>query len=144
MVYLVRGEPPSHKTFDGEYGVLRIGYCLTLGDLADKPLTLFGKSNNGGGGTGSLLVRYYYGLTALYHGNDRVRRTEVDSYSLSHVLASLSITLGKIIFRSATAQDCWGLVDTETIEARRTLSRYIYPLRISSTTVCSSISSRST
>ena len=45
----------------------RIGHCLSLGDLSNKPLVIIGKSHHGRSGSISFKIGDDFRLTALHH-----------------------------------------------------------------------------
>ena len=69
---------------DGANGAVNIGYRLVLSGLADQDFAVLCKSNDGRRGAGTLRVCDNGGLATLQYGNDRVRRTQVNTYCASH------------------------------------------------------------
>jgi hypothetical protein len=70
---------------DGADGALDVGDGLALGDLADQHLAALGKRDHRRGGPAALGVGDDGGLSTFEHGDDGVRRAEVDADCTSHV-----------------------------------------------------------
>ncbi len=76
----------AHEALDREDRVLRVGDGLALGDGADEPLARGREGDDGGGRATALGVLDHGGLAALEHGHAGVRRAEVDTDGLSHLV----------------------------------------------------------
>ncbi len=81
----------AHEALDGEHGVLRVGDGLPLGDRADEPLAGLGEGDHGRGRATALRVLDDGGLAAFEDRHARVRRAEVDTDGLTHVVCVLPI-----------------------------------------------------
>ena len=77
---------PAHEALDGENGVFGIGDGLTLGDLANQPLTSFGECHYRRRGAVPFLVCNDRGLSAFHDGDAGIRGAKVNAYDLSHVM----------------------------------------------------------
>ena len=58
-------EAPAHEPLDRINCVLRVGYGLALGHLANQPLAALGEGDDGGRGARTFLIRNDFGLSAL-------------------------------------------------------------------------------
>ena len=74
----------AHEALDGEDGVFRVGDGLALGHLANEALAGLGEADDGGGGTATLFIWNYFGLSALEDGDARIGGAEVDADDLCH------------------------------------------------------------
>ena len=81
---------PTHEPFDGEDGVFGIGDRLSLRYLADEAFAILGEPDDGGREPAAFGVDDDFGLVALHHRDDGVRRPEVNANNLGHNLFSLS------------------------------------------------------
>ena len=73
----------AHEPLDGEDGILGIGYRLSLCDLTNEPLAVFGEADDRGRGPSTFRVGDDDGISALHHRDDRVGGSEVDANYLS-------------------------------------------------------------
>ena len=81
-------ETPAHEPFHREKGVLRVGYSLTLGDLAYIALpSLDVQSYNGRSYPAAFSVLHDYGFTSFDDCRYRVCGPEVDSQNFSHLVS---------------------------------------------------------
>jgi hypothetical protein len=78
----------AHESLDGEDRAVRVGHALPLGNLPNETLAFLGEGHHGRGCSSTFLIHDDSGLTALHHRHNRVRRTEVDSDDLAHLLIS--------------------------------------------------------
>ena len=74
----------AHEALDRVDGVGRVGDRLALGHLADEALARLGEGHDRRDGSSALSARDDGWLAALHHGDDRVRRAEVNSNDSSH------------------------------------------------------------
>ena len=82
--------PAAHEALDGVDRPLGVGDRLPLGRFADERFALFGERHDTGREPVSLLVGNDLRLLALHHGDDGVRRSQIDPdnlFTLSHVYA---------------------------------------------------------
>ena len=78
-------ELPAHEPFHGKKSVLRICYCLPLGDLANVTFSGFGvQCNDGRGDAAAFSVLHDHGFTGFDDCRYRVGCAEVDSQDFSH------------------------------------------------------------
>jgi hypothetical protein len=77
-------EAAPHKPLDGVNSVSRVGDRLPLGHLAHQPLPGLGKRHHGRRRPSALFVGDHFGLAALHHRDDRVRRPQIDADHLCH------------------------------------------------------------
>jgi hypothetical protein len=83
----VGADLPLHRTD----GPVRVGDCLTLGDLADEHLTVAREGDDGRGRPGSLRVGDDGGLAPLENADAGVRGAEVDADRTCHGCSSLQV-----------------------------------------------------
>jgi hypothetical protein len=81
-------ELASHEALDRSDRVLRVDCGLAARQVADESLAGLGEGDDGRCGPGAFGVRDDDRLSALHHGDDGVRRPEVDAYGLSHAFSS--------------------------------------------------------
>ena len=74
----------THEALDGEDGVAGICDGLALGQLPDQPLAGLGEGDDARDGPTALTDAMTVGLAAFHHGDDGVRRAEVDADDLAH------------------------------------------------------------
>ena len=91
-------ELAAHETLDGEDGVLRVHHRLAVGKLPDQALALLVDGYHRGDQTPAFCRRDDGRLAAFHHGHGGVRRPQVNSYDLTHVLTSCQM--------SQTMDDC--------------------------------------
>ena len=82
------GDPAAHEPLDREDGVLRIGDCLTLGDLTDEPLAVLREPDDRRRRPTAFGVGDDDGIAAFHDRDDRVRRTEVDTDDLDAMITA--------------------------------------------------------
>ena len=85
LLDLGRIELAADQAFDGVERVRRIGHRLTLGDLADEPLILIGKPDDGRRRAAAFFVRDDLHCSAFENGDTAVCRAEIDSYYFAHM-----------------------------------------------------------
>src|SRR5690606_33770965 len=78
----------AHVALDARDGAVDIGHGLPLGGLADEHLAVLREGHDGRGRAEAFRVRDDGGLSTLQDRDDRVGRSEVDSYCSSHALSS--------------------------------------------------------
>ena len=114
--------PTANKAFDAEDGVGGVRNGLALRRNADQAFAVLRESNAGGGRSPAFAIRNDNWLAAFHHRNARVRRTQVDSDDLSHLVClrgvvSLKANLQKsrvaqlyqqTASRSRLSLPCWG------------------------------------
>jgi hypothetical protein len=104
-VHLV--EFPAHESLDREHRVFGVRDRLTLRHLADRPLAFLGKGHDGRGGAGALLVDDDRRLAAFHHGDDRVRRPQVDSNHFAwHLVSPLFLVVSLVLKGSIARYEC--------------------------------------
>src|SRR5690606_37610607 len=96
----------AHVALDGGDGAVDVRHRLALRGLADEHLAVFREGHDGRSRAKALGVRDDLGLTAFEHGDDGVRRSEVDSNSSCHVFL-LSFMAGP----SKRADPAWFCVE---------------------------------
>ncbi len=77
-------EASTDQALDRVQGVLRVGYRLALGRLADQHLAVITVSHHRGRGTRAFGILDDLGLAALQDRHARVRGPEIDPYNLAH------------------------------------------------------------
>ena len=79
-------ETSPHKSFDREKGILWIGHCLPLGNLADVTFSSFCiQRNDGRCDPAAFGVLYDHGFAGFDDCRYRVCGSEVDSQDFSHL-----------------------------------------------------------
>ena len=117
----------THEALDRVDGVGRVGDGLALGQLADQPLAGLGEGDDARDGPAALRRRDDGRLAALHHGDDGVRRAEVDADDLAHggCLLLARVWCGQV--RVGSVGGGWspgsGAAATATSAGRRTRSR---------------------
>ena len=76
--------PPAHEALDGIDCVLRVRHRLALGHLTHQSLTGLGDGHNRWGCAAAFLVGDDDRFAALHHGDNGVRRPQVNSNNLAH------------------------------------------------------------
>ena len=85
------GHLAAHEALDREDGVLRVGDGLALGDLPHEPLPILGEAHHRRRRPTALGVRDHHRIASFHHGDDGVRRAEIDADDLvCHFLTSVS------------------------------------------------------
>ena len=74
----------AHEALDGEDGVVGVGDGLALGRGADEALAILLEGDDGRRRPAAFRVRDDDGFGAFHHGDDGVRRAEVDTDNLAH------------------------------------------------------------
>lgn len=70
---------PSDEPLNREEGVFGVDDGLTLGNLADESVAVFGVGDDGGGGALALGVGDYSGLASFHGGDGGVGGSQIDA-----------------------------------------------------------------
>ena len=76
----------AHVTLDRRDRAVRIRHRLILREAADETLTVLRKTDDRRRDAAALRIRNNDRLAALHHGDNRVRRTKINTNYFSHVI----------------------------------------------------------
>jgi hypothetical protein len=103
QLFLHLFKAPADEALGAEDGVLGVGHCLSLGDLADQHVRLVVPSDHARRRACPLLVDDHLGLAPLHDRHDAIGRAEVDANDLAHgrLPPNLLISAGELQPRPA-------------------------------------------